>query len=171
MFNNSDEGAWSAQDDTESIFDDEESIFGDEGPVDTRNQLVPQRVDDMIHSTPSRSQGSNVQKVALVAVFDKDGQPLVARTVMKNGKPEQLEPYRRPTADEYNAIMFGGKIVRGGVVAENVPTGTNVKDQLQRTPLGAAESKTKKVLKWGLVGGALAGAGYAVYRWRQNKAG
>lgn len=174
MFDNED----SIFGDDEGLFSDSDSVFGNERR-DSSNPAIPLEADTRMHSPPAQVQNKGPDKtmmqrspVALVAVFDEDSQPLVARTVMKEGKPVQLEEYRRPTPDEYNAIMFGGKIVRGGVVAQNVPTGTNTRAAMQKTPLGEIKepwSKKKKALVFGVVGLSALGAGYGIYRWRKGK--
>jgi hypothetical protein len=151
-------------DDDDGAFDDTEAVFGEAEPV---NAPAPQQ-DTRMQAPPAQTQNAPRQKAALVASFGQDGQPMVARHVMKDGRPMQLEPFRRPTPDEYNAIMFGGKLVRGGVVAEDVPTGTNLDAQMQRAPLG--ESAPKKKWLMGLGGVVLVGGlGYGIYRWRKNR--
>lgn len=168
-----DDGAFA--DDDDGVFMDTETVFGDDVPVDSSNPAVTREAEAQRRSPPVQMQnkGSNKamlkQPVALVAVFDENSQPLVARTVMKEGRPVQLEEYRRPTPDEYNSIMFGGKIVRGGVVGENVPTTTHQSANMQKTPLGGW-SKKKKVLVYTLVTVGALGAGYGVYRWRKGRA-
>lgn len=166
MFDNND-GAWAGDDD--NGFDEEH--FGS----DTRNPAVTREQDARTHSPPAKTVPAPqpkttalAERTALVAVYDKNSQPLVARTVMRNGKPFQLEEFRRPTPDEYNALMFNGRIVRGGVVAENVPTSTNEEAAVSRAPLGAW-SPVKKVVVIGGVGLALVGAGYGIYRWRKGR--
>lgn len=163
-------GVWANDDD--GLFRDEESIFGDEGMVDTDNRLLTNSEDARMHSPPVRAGHAVEQPVALVAVFDQNGEPLVARHQMQGGKPQQLEEFRRPDPDEYNSVMFGGKIVKGGVVGEQVPTGTNLKPTLMRTPLGQTQQTGPNWKKIGLVtvgGVALVGGGYFAYRWYQNR--
>lgn len=167
--------------DDEGVFSDTDSVFGDE-VLDSSNPAIPPEADKRIHSqavsmSNARPDNSMLQQktggpVSLVAVYDESGQPMVARTVMENGRPVQLEEFRRPTPDEYNAIMFGGKIVQGGVVGEQVPTTTNLQNNLQKTPLGEFKppwSTKKKVVVWSLVGLGALGAGYGIYRWRKAK--
>jgi hypothetical protein len=163
------DGVWPASD--EGLFDDDESIFGDEGQVDHDNPNISRADDVRMHSHPAQVAGGALEAVSLVAVFDEQGQPVVARHRMHKGKPLQMEEFRRPTADEYNSVMFGGKIVRGGVVAENTPTTTHLPGTMQRTPLGQvhAEKRGPDWKKIGLitVGGAtvVAGGYYAYNRW------
>ena len=156
MFDTEADGAW---DNDESIFDDHEE--------DTSNPGISAEEDRLEHSPPVHA--GNVP-VALVAVFDEYGAPKVARTVMENGKPKQLEDFRQPTADEYNSVMFNAKIVRGGVVGTNVPTSTNLSTAMQKAPLGYVPPKPpwKKVATVAGVGIALAGVGYGLYRWKNG---
>jgi len=170
MFNDSD----SIFGEGDGVFEDEDSIFGDE-KLDQTNPAVTLEDDMQQHSPPANveNRGKSTatmsrQPVALVAVYDENSQPLVARTVMKEGRPMRLEEYRRPTPDEYNAIMFGGKIVRGGVVGEEVSASTNERAALQKAPLGEWSMK-KKVAVWALVGIGALGAGWGIYRWRKGK--
>lgn len=170
----SDEGLW-ADDDDDGAFSSEESIFGDEGSVDTDNRLLTRSEDARLHSPPVAVKPGGIveQPVALVAVFDERGEPLVARHRMEKGKPVQLEEFRRPTPDEYNSVMFNGQIVRGGVVAENVPVTTNLQPNLMRTPLGQTQTGTdwKKIGMFTIGGLALVGGSYYAYRWYQNREG
>ena len=154
-----DDGAWAPDDD---------GAFGDDD-VETANPAISREEDMRTHSPPA-SVGGTVERqpVALVAVYSNDGQPLVARTVMENGKPRQLEQFRRPTPDEYNAIMFGAKIVRGGVVAADVSTAQHTAAQMQRTPLGAWSAQ-KKLAVFGLGALAVGATTYGIYRWRKGK--
>jgi hypothetical protein len=165
MFDDS-EGAWASDEDEQGIFDDEESVFGDEGKVDTSNRALPVVADKAMHSPPVAMKKPATEKAALVAIYDKAGNPQVAKTVMRDGKPKQLEPFRQPTPDEYNSLMFNGKIVRGGVVAQEVPISTNEQAALEKTPLGGW-SKTKKVAVFGGAGIAIAGAAYWYFKKRR----
>ena len=161
------EGAWASDEDEEGIFDDEESVFGDEGKVDTSNRALPEVADKAMHSPPAVVKTPpKTEKAALVAIYDKQGQPKVAKTVMREGKPKQLEPFRQPTPDEYNSLMFNGKIVRGGVVAQEVPISTNETAALEKTPLGGWSGK-KKALVFGGAGIAVAGAAYWYFKIRK----
>jgi hypothetical protein len=165
-------GTWDNDNDDDGLFDDGESIFGDQGNVDQNNPLVSKEYDMQSSSPIANVSGSVDQPVALVAVFDDQGLPMVARHVMQNDRPVQLEEFRRPSPDEYNSIMFGGKIVKGGVVGQEALTRTG--RGLQKTPLGifgqvAEEPKWKKVAKWGAGIGVTSGVGYLGYRWWKNR--
>lgn len=163
-----DEEDWNNEDD--GVFNDPEASFGQESSAVT----ISREDDAKMHSPPANTKALVKQQprqpVALVAAFGPDGQPKVARTVMQDGKPVHLEEFRRPTPDEYNAIMFGGKIVRGGVAAENVPTSANLQASMQRTPLGEMSTQKKVLLGLGAVA-VLGGVGYGVYRWKFAKKG
>jgi len=155
-------------DDDWGVFSDAEDNWGGE-EVETANPLITQERDEKMHSPPSQANNAIVAHqgpVSLVAVFDDNNEPMVARTVMKNGRPELLEEYRRPTQDEYNSIMFGGKIVRGGVVAQNSPTGTNVDATMRRTPLGnmGISVDWKKLALYSGVGVLAIGGGWYGYK-------
>jgi hypothetical protein len=164
-------GVWDNDDDS-GVFDDEESIFGDDS-VDQNNPLVSKEYDMQTSSPVANVSGGAEQPVALVAVFDDQGLPMVARHVMHGDRPVQLEEFRRPSPDEYNSIMFGGKIVKGGVVGQDVLTRTG--RGLQKTPLGifgqaaVEEPKWKKVAKIGVGLGVVGGAGYLGWRWWKNR--
>jgi hypothetical protein len=162
--------SWGAEDD-EGVFRDNDSIFGDAEDANSANPLLSTEEDAEMHSPPGgpgAQRGPLHRPVALVAVFDDNGEPLVAKTVMENGKPKQLEEYRRPTPDEYNALMWDAKIVRGGVVGTNVPTTTNLQPNMQKTPLGMVPTNgVKPWKKWALLGGvgiAAIGGGYFIYK-------
>ena len=132
--------------------------WGDDSIGEVNSQANPQmplEADAAEHSPPvvDVRGAAEESKVALVAKFDAQGRPYVCcRVKVVNGKPVQLEEWRRPTADEYNAIMFNGKkiVMENGVAAENVPTTTNFKETTAMVPLGETqESPMKKYLKWG----------------------
>lgn len=150
-----DKDVWDDDDEVEGLFEDKDSIFaGTEDAEPAEEVLVAKK------KIP----------VALVAVFDQNGQPLVARHRMENGKPSPLEDFRQPNPDEYNSIMFNGKIVRGGVVAENVSTATNLGPTLMRTPLGQTEPSPLKKAAMYIGGiGVLGAAGYFGWRWWRNR--
>jgi hypothetical protein len=162
-------GVW--DNDDEGVFDEDESIFGDHH-ADPNNPLVSKEYDMQTSSPVANVSGSVDQPVALVAVFDDQGLPMVARHVMQSGRPVQLEEFRRPSPDEYNSIMFGGKIVKGGVVGQEVLTRTG--RGLQKTPLGFLgqapdEPKWKKVAKVGAGVAVTGGIGYLGWRWWKNR--
>jgi len=140
---------------------DDDSLLGDwELDGEDEAAVVAEKSVDVARAQEQRS-------VALVAVFDASGQPVVARTVMDGGVAKRLEDWRTPTPDEYNALMWGGKIVKGGVVGERVPAGTRLSEALQRVPLGAADGQKRDWKKIGLwtVGTVVAlGGGYYAYR-------
>lgn len=160
-------GEW--DDGVAGAFDEAPDAFGRSG-TPTSNPLITREQDRVDQSPPVSAPAQNniarpKAKVALVGIVDTLGAMHVARHVVKpNGDLKALEAPRKPNADEYNSIMFGGKLVQGGTVATNVATGTNIANQMQSTPLGAlGEVITSKWKKWVLFGGlglAAAGLGY-----------
>ncbi len=149
----------------EDIEDWGEDSVGETNPQ--ANPLIPDEADARMHSPPA-SVPVQESKPALVAKFDSQGRPFVCCKVkVVNGKPVQITEWRRPTADEYNAIMFKGKklVVEGGVAAENVPAPTNAAATSAMVPLGEApQPMWKKVAKVG-AGVAIVGTvGYFGYR-------
>jgi len=153
-------------------FEQGPDAFGRRTPSGT-NPLIT-REQDKNDQSPPVAAGTDVARpkarVALVGVTNAVGAVNVARHAVKpNGELKQLERFRAPTADEYNSIMFGGKIVQGGTVATNVPTGTNAENAMQRTPLGAViESKWKKWVLFAGLGVAAAGFGYVFLKKRAD---
>jgi hypothetical protein len=152
----------------EDGFATQPDAFGRTRPPSS-NPLITREQDNVSQSPPVVAAGSNIARprarVALVGLVGPDGAMQVARhAVDGHGNLKALEAPRAPRADEYNSIMFKGKLVQGGVVAQNVPTGTNAVQTMQSTPLGGAET-TKRWLLWGGIAVAAAGFGYAGYKW------
>lgn len=166
-WDNDDDGAWGISSDEGDWSADKEER--------SNNPAISAEHDARIHSPPAKNvQGAMVPSqgpVALVAQFDAQGQPLVARTQMRNGKPVQLEEFRRPTPDEYNSLMFGGKIVRGGVVGSEVPAGANLMARSQRTPLGQTSGgmNWKRIALYAGVGTVAIGGGWFAYKKLQER--
>lgn len=142
--------------------------WGDEERAPQRNPHISQRQDSQMHSPPAQvAEG----KKMLVAKYDEKGKPVSCMKVqIKNGKPEPLTQWHKPTADEYNAIMFKAKkqLVRGGVVGENVPTTTNFAAQTQMVPLGEVSPSWLKYAKTGGVVAGLGLVGYLIYKAQQE---
>lgn len=164
-WDNEDDGAWGISSDEGDWSADEEER--------SNNPAITSEQDALVHSPPVKNVQGAQGPVALVAQFDAQGQPLVARTQMRDGRPVQLEEFRRPTPDEYNSLMFGGKIVRGGVVGSQVPAGTNLMARSQRTPLGQTTTgiNWKRVALYAGVGTAAIGGGWFAYKKLQGRKG
>lgn len=153
----SDEGEWGAPSRSE------QEMMGE--VPDTSNPLLTPQADAQIHSPPLQ-QASQPPAIApaqahapsLVGRFDAHGRPVACcKMVMKNGQPVQVSPWKQPSADEYNALMYQSKkvVVQGGVAANDVSTATNAASTNQMVPLGAAPSKwgtAKKVAAVAVVG-------------------
>lgn len=163
------------EDEDEGIFKNEKSVFAEDG-------LLTREEDREESSPPAAIAPSNVipfpkgaaagpvrERVDLVAVYDDNGEPLVKRVVIRGGKPVHLDQkFRRPTPDEYQSLLWNGKIVKGGIVAEN--TNTSPGRGMEKTPLGAVSSVNWK--KVGIIGAGVAGVGVASWlgwRWWQNR--
>lgn len=164
------DGDWGADDNGGDWGDDLEQ-WGDDSLGENDSQVnpnMPKAADAAEHSPPVVDvKGAQESKAALVAKFDSQGRPFVCcRVKVVNGKPVQLEEWRRPTPDEYNAIMFNSKkvVMENGVAAENVPTTTNFNQTTAMVPLGEAQSPVKKYLKWGAGLTALGLIGYFGYK-------
>jgi len=156
----------------EDAFASQSDAFGRQGPAST-NPLIT-RAQDAAAQSPLVSTDASVPRpkarVAVVGAVGADGQMLVARHRVDGlGNLHALERPRLPTADEYNSVMFNGKLVQGGVVAQNVPTGTNYQNTVQRTPLGEVGEKAKRWALWGALGIAAAGFGYVGYKYYKGR--
>ena len=125
--------------------------------------MQPARVNERASSPPVRTGGVVAQPRVekLFAVFQADGSPIVAKHCFENGQWRKLEDFRRPSADEYNSIMFNGKVVQGGQVVHNAPTGTNAAATMATSPLGALSNVDWK--KWAVRAGVVTAAGSIAY--------
>ena len=164
---------WNTEDlGSEDAFAAQADAFGRQGQAST-NPLITRAQDAAAQSPPVAVEPPVPRPKARVAVVGSvaaDGQMLVARHRVDGlGNLHALERARLPTADEYNSIMFNGKLVQGGVVAQNVPTGTNYQNTVQRTPLGEVGEKAKRWALWGALSVAAAGLGYVGYKYYKGR--
>jgi hypothetical protein len=140
----------------ESVFTDKPSIFSTPHSRDAiqQNPLTSRQAEVARYETALKSPPAGSSKL-LVAKFDEQSQPIVA--VHEDGKA--LERWRRPTAQEYDALKVNGKIIKGGIgsVPAVAPVG------------GVAALPWKKIaLALGVVGAG--GAAYWYWRKRRRKA-
>lgn len=101
------------------------------------------------------------RKVSLVAQFDDNSRPLVARAHIVGGEPQLLEGWRKPSHKEVLALQRAGKLVRGGFIEETPDLPAQV---------GEASGVNVNWKKLGIILGGVAAvgtAGFVGYRyWR-----
>lgn len=157
--------------DGEGIFADNTSVFSSSrsSSVDHSNAITTREMDARRHedakpprSLPAARKVYNARagfkdkpsvKRILVAKFDDQGRPIVAYFA----GDKQLEPFRTPTAAEYEALRTKGKLVKGGIG--------------QVAPDGSVASGSAFPWKKVLVGGGavVAAGGLAWYFWKKRK--
>lgn len=150
--------------DQEGVFRDKTSIFSSphSKPEDHHNPLISKEQERQQWETPKPHRAlpgpatieqAERAKKQLVAKFDQNGQPFVARHV--NGKA--VEQWRRPTQKEHEALRTRGRLVKGGIGAATASA--------MVVPPPPPGTDWKKVAMWA---GGLAAAGYGSW-WLWNK--
>lgn len=159
--------------DDEGIFKNETNVFDKGASAEAASgELLTREEDREANSPPANIipfPGQKRERVDLVARYDANGEPFVKRVVIRDGKPVSLDKqFRRPTPDEYQSLLWNGKIVQGGIVAEN--TNTSPGRGMAKTPLGETGGTNWK--KVGLIGAGVVGvgvAGWLGWRWWQGR--
>lgn len=140
-----------------SIFgdDNDNGIFDDDGlDIEEGNKL---HTKEQERAAEPRVLAPVKRKVSLVAKFDENSAPLVARADAKSG--HLLEEFRRPSRKEVEALQRAGKLVRGGFLEET--------PALPAQALGEGGGVSVNWKKLGLVFGGITvvgAAGYVGYR-------
>lgn len=141
--------------DQEGVFRDKTSIFSSahSKPEDHHNPLISKEQERQQWESPKAPRAlpgpANIEqaKKQLVARFDQQGQPMVARHV--NGKA--VEQWRRPSKEEHEALRTRGRLVKGGIGEAAAPMTAMI------VPPAAPGMDWKKMAMWA---GGLAVAGY-----------
>lgn len=149
-------GVW--DNDEEGAFDEEGTLFDGKRMDDSIDEGAAPPAEAGAEAQPAtKALAPSRERAALVATFDAQSRPMVARHVMRGGRPVQIEPWHPPTADEQRKLMEHGKLVRGGVVSAS----TNQAATMQMAPLGEVEQPAWK--KYAKIGVGVAGAAALVY--------
>lgn len=161
--------------DADGIFDEDGDIFDDDGDFDVegegvfadrpsifstpatpsedhRNPITTTQQEMVRYEEPTEKQAIVRQKMQLVAQFDRNGIPWVAKHV--GGKP--VERFRAPTPEEFQKLRNQGRIVKGGigeVPMKDVTPTAQQKSFLARLPW-----------KWLVLTGAIGAGGFVAYR-------